>query len=91
MPSFTQGLTGLNEEAIAHDIQRERELGFTGFLIVAECGTTPEELRRLIDVSVAESGELVTVLQAATSTLEENVELIRYATTSSPIPTCRAP
>ncbi|MCW2581073.1 MAG: Dihydrodipicolinate synthase, partial [Blastococcus sp.] len=79
MPSFTQDLSGLNEAAIAHDIERERELGFTGFLIVAECGTTAEELRRFIDVSVAESGDMVTVLQAAAGTLEENIEIIRYA------------
>lgn len=82
MPSFTQDLSGLNEEAIAHDIERERQLGFNGFLIVAECGTTPEELRRFIDVSVAESGEMVTVLQAAEGTLEENIELVRYAATA---------
>jgi dihydrodipicolinate synthase/N-acetylneuraminate lyase len=79
MPSFTQDLSGLDEEAIAHDIQRERELGFSGFLIVAECGTTPEELRRFIDVSVAEAGDMVTVVQAAAGTLEENVEIVRYA------------
>jgi hypothetical protein len=79
MPSFTQDLSGLNEEAIAHDIERERELGFSGFLIVAECGTTPAELRRFIDISVAESGDMVTVLQAAAGTLEENIELVRYA------------
>jgi dihydrodipicolinate synthase/N-acetylneuraminate lyase len=79
MPSFTQDLSGLNEEAIVRDIERERELGFTGFLIVAECGTTPEEFRRFIDISVAEAGDLVTVLQAAAGTLEENVEIIRYA------------
>jgi dihydrodipicolinate synthase/N-acetylneuraminate lyase len=79
MPSFTEDLSGLNEEAIAHDIQRERELGFSGFLIVAECGTTPDELRRFIDLSVAESGDMVTVIQAAAGTLEENVEIVRYA------------
>lgn len=79
MPSFTQDLSELNEEAIVHDIQRERELGFSGFLIVAECGTTPEELKRFIDISVAEAGDMVTVLQAAAGTLEENVELVRWA------------
>jgi 4-hydroxy-tetrahydrodipicolinate synthase len=79
MPSFTQDLADLNEEAIVYDINRERELGFKGFLLVAECGTTPEELRRFIDISVAEAGDMVTVLQAAEGTLEANVELIRYA------------
>lgn len=79
MPSFTHDLSALDEKAIAHDIDCERRLGFTGFLIVAECGTTSDELKQFIDLSVAESGELVTVLQAAAGTLEENVELIRYA------------
>jgi dihydrodipicolinate synthase/N-acetylneuraminate lyase len=79
MPSFTQDLSGLNEAAIAHDIERERQLGFSSFLIVAECGTTPDELRRFIDISVAESGDLVTVLQTSAGTLEENVEVVQYA------------
>ncbi|WP_426243608.1 dihydrodipicolinate synthase family protein [Nocardioides sp. LHG3406-4] len=79
MPSFTADMSGLNEAGIVHDIQRERELGFSGFLIVAECGTTPVELRRFIDLSVAESGDMVTVLQAAEPTVEANVDLIRYA------------
>lgn len=79
MPSFTSDLTKLNEAAIVHDINRERELGFSGFLIVAECGTTPDELRRFIDIAVAESGDMVTVLQAAEATAEANIELIEYA------------
>ncbi|MGW4822797.1 hypothetical protein ACWEP4_28335 [Streptomyces sp. NPDC004227] len=57
MPSFTSDQTGLNEEAIRHDVRRERELGFGGFLIVGECGTTPEEFRRFIDIAVDEAGD----------------------------------
>lgn len=80
MPSFTQDLSALNEEAIAHDIARERELGFSGFLIVAECGTTRDELKRFIDIAVAEAGDdLITIVQAAAGTLEENVEIVQYA------------
>lgn len=79
MPSFTPDQHGLNEDAIRHDIARERELGFSGFLLVAECGTTPAEMRRFIDISVAEAGDLVTVLQAAEGTAEDNVALVEYA------------
>jgi dihydrodipicolinate synthase/N-acetylneuraminate lyase len=80
MPSFTADQRTLNEEAIRHDIRRERELGFTGFLIVGECGTTREEYKRFIDISVDEAGEsLVTIVQAAAGTLAENIEIVEYA------------
>lgn len=80
MPSFTLDQEGLNEEAIRHDVRRERELGFTGFLIVGECGTSREEFRRLIDIAVDEAGEsLVTIVQAAAGTLAENIEIVEYA------------
>lgn len=77
MPSFSADMTKLNEAAIVHDVHHELELGFNGFLIVAECGTTPEELDRFIEICVAESGDAITILQAAEPTLEANVELIR--------------
>lgn len=80
MPSFTLDQTTLNEEAIRHDIQRERQLGFSGFLIVGECGTTRDEMRRFIDISVDEAGEsMTTIVQAAAGTLQENVEIVQYA------------
>lgn len=80
MPSFTVDQTSLDEDAIRHDVRRERELGFTGFLIVGECGTTREEFRRFIDIAVDEAGEsLVTIVQAAAGTLAENIEIVEYA------------
>jgi len=79
MPSFSSDLSKLNETAIRHDIARERELGFSGFLIVAECGTTPRELRRFIDIAVAEAGDMITIVQASEDTLEDNVRLVEYA------------
>jgi dihydrodipicolinate synthase/N-acetylneuraminate lyase len=80
MPSFTKDQSALNEEAIRHDVRRERELGFTGLLIVAECGTTHQELRRFIDIAVDEAGDsMVTAIQAAQATLADNIELCRYA------------
>lgn len=80
MPSFTLDQSGLNEEAIRNDINRERELGFSGFLIVGECGTTAEEYRRFIDISVDEAGlDLVTIVQAAAGTERENIGIAEYA------------
>lgn len=80
MPSFTGDQSDLNEEAIRHDIRRERELGFTGFLIVAECGTTREEFERFVDIAVDEGGDdMVTIVQAAAGTLRDNVALTEMA------------
>jgi hypothetical protein len=79
MPSFTDDLSGLNESAIRHDVNRERELGFTGMLIVAECGTSATELRQFIDIAVAEAGEMTVILQLAEGTLNANIELAQYA------------
>lgn len=80
MPSFTLDQSTLNEEAIRHDIRRERELGFTGFLIVAECGTTPEEFERFVEISVDEAGDdMVTIVQASAGTLADNIAVTQMA------------
>jgi dihydrodipicolinate synthase/N-acetylneuraminate lyase len=80
MPSFTADLGDLNEAAIRHDVQRERELGFTGFLIVNECGTSEPEWRRFVEICVDEAGDdLVTVVQAASDTLAHNQAIAEHA------------
>jgi dihydrodipicolinate synthase/N-acetylneuraminate lyase len=80
MPSFTPDQSELNEEAIRHDVRRERELGFSGFLIVGECGTTEAELARFVEVAVDEAGDdMVTIVQAAAGTLDQNIEIARMA------------
>lgn len=80
MPSFSADQTKLNEEAIRHDIRRERDLGFTGFLIVGECGTTAEEFERFVEICVDEAGDdLVTIVQAAEGTLAANEALTAMA------------
>lgn len=80
MPSFTLDQEKLNEEAIRHDVRRERDLGFNGFLIVGECGTSRDEFRRFIDIAVDEAGEsLVTIVQVSAGTLAENIEIVEYA------------
>ncbi|GAA3652685.1 hypothetical protein GCM10022237_10730 [Nocardioides ginsengisoli] len=80
LPSFTADQTALHEEAIRHDIRRERELGFTGFLIVGECGTTRAEFERFVEIAVEEAGDdMVTIVQAAAGTLAENIAITEMA------------
>ncbi len=69
-PTFTSALDALNEEAIRHDVRREKEIGMSGVLIVSECGTTPAEFAEFTRIVVDEAGDdLVTVLQASEPTL----------------------
>jgi 4-hydroxy-tetrahydrodipicolinate synthase len=78
LPTFRGDLRDVNERAIRHDVRRERELGMSGILVVAECGTTLDELVRVTEIAVDEAhGELLTVAHAALPTLEANVELVR--------------
>lgn len=80
MPSFSADQSKLNEEAIRRDIRRERELGFSGFLIVGECGTTKSEYERFVEISVDEAGDdMVTIVQAAAGTLADNIALTAMA------------
>lgn len=80
MPTLTSDLSGLNETAIRHDAVLERDLGFSGALLVSECGTTPDEYQKFMDIVVAEvGGELVTIVQASQSTLEDTIECVKYA------------
>ncbi|HEV7679216.1 MAG TPA: dihydrodipicolinate synthase family protein [Candidatus Dormibacteraeota bacterium] len=80
-PTLKHDMSGVNEKAIRHDVALERELGYAGCLLVGECGTTPAEMRDVVDIGVDEARRqgMLTVLQAAEPTLEQNVELIRYA------------
>jgi len=80
MPTFTADVRGLNEAAIRHDVAREKALGMSAILIVSEGGTTPPEMRQLIDICVDEAGEdLVTVVQASEPTFADMTEVMRYA------------
>jgi dihydrodipicolinate synthase/N-acetylneuraminate lyase len=73
-------LEGLNERAIRHDVRLQIEQGYAGTLLVSENGTTPSEMRELIDIAVDEAdGRLITILQASEPTLAQNLDLIAYA------------
>jgi dihydrodipicolinate synthase/N-acetylneuraminate lyase len=79
-PTMTWDLSGLNEAAIRHDVRLEKEYGFAGILLVAETGTTAEEMRRFIEIATDEAGDdLITIVQAAEPHLDLNIDLLRYA------------
>lgn len=78
LPTFTSDLRGINERAVRADVAREKELGMSGVLVVAECGTTFEELLAVTEIVVDEArGELDVLAHAALGTLEQNIELVR--------------
>jgi 4-hydroxy-tetrahydrodipicolinate synthase len=55
MPSFTSGLSDLNEKAIRHDVRKNIEHGFWGALLVSECATSFEEYVRFMEICVDEA------------------------------------
>lgn len=78
LPTFTSDLRAVNERAIRADVAREKELGMSGVLVVAECGTTFEELLQVTEIVVDEArGELDVLAHASLGTLEQNIELVR--------------
>jgi 4-hydroxy-tetrahydrodipicolinate synthase len=80
LPTFTSDLDGLNETAIRHDIQLEKDYGYKAVLLVSECGTTEEEIRRVVEMGVAEAGDdLVTVAHASEPTLQHTIERVQHA------------
>lgn len=80
LPTFTADLRDINEPAIRHDIALEKRYGMSGVLIVAECGTTLDELKQVTDTVIdASAGELQTFAHASLPTLENNIELVRYS------------
>ena len=70
LPTFTSDLSELNEVAIRHDVEMERELGMRAVLAVSEGGTTLEEYRRLIEIVIDAARDLVVVVQASQSTFD---------------------
>lgn len=78
LPTFTSDLRGVNDRAIRFDIAHEKALGMSGVLVVAECGTTRDELLEVTEVAVDEAGgELHIVVHAVLPTLEDNIALVK--------------
>lgn len=79
IPSFTSDLQRLNEAGIRHDVRRNIELGFWGALLVAEAGTTLEEMKQFMDVAVDEArGQHHLVLHGTFDTAADVVEMAEY-------------
>ena len=73
-PTFTHDLTGLNEQAIRHDVALAKEHGLSGLLIVSEGGTSAAEMRQFTEIVVDEAGDdLITILQASQPTLVDTI------------------
>jgi len=80
MPSFRRDLKGLNEAGIRFDVQRNRELGFWGALLVSEAGTSSEQMREFMEIAVDEAnGEHYLVMHAMFDTAEEIIAQAKHA------------
>lgn len=83
MPTFTSDLNALNEAAIRHDLRRCVDLGFWGTLLVSECGTTLEEMKRFITIAADERDRVKRdfhlVLHGSFDTLDKLLEVSRFA------------
>ena len=55
LPSFTADLKIINEAGIRHDVAHNIKQGFWGTLLVSECGTTKEEMKRFMEIAVDEA------------------------------------
>lgn len=78
LPTFTGDLSTLNEAAIRHDVEMERQLGMSAVLVVSEGGTTLEEYRRLLEIVTDAAGDLVVVVQASQPTFDQQQLTIEW-------------
>jgi len=80
IPSYSADFASINENAIRHDIQKLKELGFAGTLLVTEVAITPEENARVTAVAREVAGpEFQIFFHAAFNTLEENIYALQLA------------
>jgi 4-hydroxy-tetrahydrodipicolinate synthase len=79
LPTFTADLAELNETAIRHDVAHEKALGMSAILLVAECGTSPTEYRRFVEVATDEAGDdLVVFVQASQPTWAAMLDAVEH-------------
>jgi 4-hydroxy-tetrahydrodipicolinate synthase len=80
IPSFTQDLKSINEQAIRHDARLARQHGFAGTLTVSEVNITPDEYINFLEVVVDEVGPGMHVVHHASwNTLEDSVAVTKRA------------
>ncbi|MCG2621984.1 dihydrodipicolinate synthase family protein [Arthrobacter sp. I2-34] len=79
-PSYTPDFSGINENAIRHDVLKLKELGFAGTLLVAEVNVTVEEYARIAAVAREAAGpDFGLFFHAIFNTLEENIRAAKLA------------
>lgn len=78
LPTFTGDLSALNEAAIRHDVEMERQLGMSTVLVVSEGGTTLEEYRRLLEIVTDAAGDLMVAVQASQPTWDQQQLTIEW-------------
>jgi 4-hydroxy-tetrahydrodipicolinate synthase len=75
IPSYTNDLSDINEQAVRHDVRRNIEFGFAGTLLVAETNITVEEYTRFVEIAADEArGQMMLIYHAAFNTLAQNVD-----------------
>lgn len=80
IPSYTSDMRSLNESGIRHDVRREIELGFAGFLLVAETALTDDEYLQFVDLAADEAGGRQLLIHHATfNTLDDNIRMAKAA------------
>lgn len=79
MPTFSADFQELNQKAIAHDVRRCAELGFSGTLLVSECGTSLAEYRDFLEIAAdAAPRDFQLLVHGSFNNLEETVEACRF-------------
>ncbi|WP_321968983.1 dihydrodipicolinate synthase family protein [Paraburkholderia tropica] len=80
IPTFTSDLKSLNENGIRHDVDKCREYGFSGTLLVSEVAITLPEYARFIAVAREKAEPNFHLIHhAAFGTLAENIEAAKLA------------
>lgn len=80
MPTFTSDFGSLNEAAIAHDVRHTASLGYSGTLLVSECGTTLEEYKRFVELAAgAAPKDFQLVVHGSFNSVDETIEACRHA------------
>jgi dihydrodipicolinate synthase/N-acetylneuraminate lyase len=79
MPTFTSDFRSLNEAAIAHDVRHAAALGFSGTLLVSECGSTLEGYRQFVELAAAAAPRnFQLVIHGSFNSVEETIEACRH-------------
>lgn len=80
IPSFTRDLADIDEHGIRHDVRRNVDLAFGGFLAVSETATTFDEYTRFTAIAADEAGgRQVVIHHASFNTLEESIASAQQA------------